>query len=390
MTRAGFLGRGSSSTVKILVTGGAGFIGSWLVDGLLEDGHSVTVLDALTPQIHGAVPHLDFGWLQAGATELVHGDVRDSELVGGILGHVEAVVHLAAETGTGQSMYRIAHYYDVNQQAVAQLFEAIGTRFRHIRRIVLASSRAIYGEGAYLLGGRLVVPEPRGVERMKAGEFEPTGPAGEPLEPTATPETAPPMPASVYAATKWANETLGRVFSDAYGIPVVALRFQNVYGERQSLRNPYTGILSIFSNRMRQGLPINIFEDGRESRDFVHVSDAVRAVRMALTLPLSGFNVINVGTGVPTSVLHVAEILRGVLGSRSRLTVTGDFRVGDIRHCYADLQRARKLLGFEPQIGIKEGLTRFCEWVTTQSVVADRSEQAMGELTHLGLGRSGS
>lgn len=376
--------------MKILVTGGAGFIGSWLVDELLEDGHAVIVLDALTPQVHGAVPHLDLGWLQDGAAEFVRGDVRDSELVDKILGRVEAVVHLAAETGTGQSMYRISHYYDVNLQALAQLFEAIGTRHRHIRRVVLASSRAVYGEGAYRLDGRLLVPEARSVKRMQAGEFEPVGPNGEPLELMPTPETAPTMPASVYAATKLANETLGRVFSDAYRIAVVALRFQNVYGERQSLHNPYTGILSIFSNRMRQGLPINIFEDGRESRDFVHVSDVVRAVCLALVKPLPGFHAINVGTGVPTSVMHVAEILHDTLGSRSELNVTGDFRAGDIRHCYADLQRARELLGFEPRIGIEEGLTRFCDWVKTQPIVADQSERAMGELTKFGLGRTGA
>jgi len=372
--------------MKILVTGGAGFIGSWLVDSLLQAGHAVTVVDNLSPQIHGALPQPDVPWLHSGQVEFIRADVRDQTVMDEVLDRVEAVVHLAAETGTGQSMYQIAHYYDVNQQATAALFEAIGTRHRHIGRVILASSRSIYGEGAYRFGDRLVVPAPRDAARMKAGQFEPTGPNGEALQLVATPEDVSPRPASVYAATKLANETLGRIFADAYGTTVMALRFQNVYGERQSLRNPYTGILSIFSNRMRQGLPINIFEDGRESRDFVHVSDVVRAIGLALEKPLSGFHALNIGSGMPTSVMAVAETLRGLLGSSSSLAVSGDFRAGDIRHCYADLSRAREVLGYEPSLNVEQGLARFCQWVLTQPVLEDRSEKAMSELARLGLG----
>ncbi len=374
--------------MKILVTGGAGFIGSWLVDSLLKDGHAVTVIDNLSPQIHGALPQPDVPWLRSGQVEFIRADVRDRTVMDEILGRVEAVVHLAAETGTGQSMYQIAHYYDVNQQATAALFEAIGTRHRHINRVILASSRSIYGEGAYRLGDKLIVPAPRETARMQTGNFEPAGPNGETLELVATPEDVTPRPASVYAATKLANETLGQIFADAYGTTVVALRFQNVYGERQSLRNPYTGILSIFSNRMRQGLPINIFEDGLESRDFVHVSDIVRAIGLALEQPLAGFHALNVGSGVPTSVMAVAETLRDLLGSTSKLAVSGDFRAGDIRHCYADLNRVREVLGFEPSLSVEQGLARFCEWVLTQPVLEDRSEKAMSELARLGLGRT--
>lgn len=374
--------------MKILVTGGAGFIGSWLVDDLLRAGHEIIVIDNLSTQIHGALPQPDVPWLRSGEVEFIRADVRDRAVMDEALGRVEAVVHLAAETGTGQSMYQIAHYYDVNQQATAALFEAIGTRHRHIGRVILASSRSIYGEGAYRLGERLVVPAPRDSARMKMGEFEPLGPGGEALTLVATPEDVMPRPASVYAATKLANETLGQIFADAYGTTVVALRFQNVYGERQSLRNPYTGILSIFSNRMRQGLPINIFEDGHESRDFVHVSDIVCAVGLALERPLSGFHAVNVGSGVPTSVMAVAETLRGLLDSTSSLAVSGDFRAGDIRHCYADLTRAREVLGFEPSLSVEQGLARFCQWVLTQPVLDDRSEKAMSELARLGLGRT--
>lgn len=376
--------------MNVLITGGAGFIGSWLVEALLADGHGIRVVDNLSPQIHGAMPRPDVSWLQGDShgVDFIRADVRDSAAMDTALSGIDVVVHLAAETGTGQSMYRIAHYYDVNQQATAALLEAIATRHRQVRKVILASSRSVYGEGAYELDGQTFIPGPREADRLKQGLFEPVGPDGQTLRLVATPETAPPYPASIYAATKLANETLGRVFSEAYGTRVVALRFQNVYGERQSLRNPYTGILSIFSNRMRQGLPINIFEDGLESRDFVHVSDVTRAISLAMQADLPAFSLINVGAGVPSAVLEVAELLRSELASTSALEVTGDFRTGDIRHCYADLTQAGKLLGFTPSVDLKQGLARFCRWVQTQAVIQDRSEQAMAELTRLGLGKA--
>lgn len=374
---------------KILVTGGAGFIGSWLVESLLAGGHSIIVVDSLSSQIHGALPHCDMPWLLNGDVEFIRADIRDKNVMNEVLGRVQAVVHLAAETGTGQSMYQISHYYDVNQQATAAMFEAIGARHRHIERVILASSRSIYGEGAYCLDNQLIVPAPRDVENMKRGFFDPMGPSGEALHLVATPENVMPRPASVYAATKLANETLGQIFADAYGTTVVALRFQNVYGERQSLRNPYTGILSIFSNRMRQNLPINVFEDGQESRDFVHVSDVVSAITLAVERPLSGFNAVNIGSGVPVSVMSVAEMLRQLLGSTSSLAVSGNFRAGDIRHCYADLGRAGEVLGYQPLLGVQQGLEKFCRWVLTQPILEDQSHKAMSELAQLGLGHSG-
>jgi dTDP-L-rhamnose 4-epimerase len=378
--------------MKIMITGGAGFIGSWLVDSLLSEGHAITVVDNLSPQIHGAAPHRDALWSigDRGGVRFIRADIRDVAAMDVALSASEAVVHLAAETGTGQSMYRVAHYYDVNQQATAALFEAIVTKHRHIRRVVLASSRSVYGEGAYRLDGQIVVPSSRDPALLRAGQFEPVGPDGETLSLIPTPESVVPFPASIYAATKLANETLGRVMAESYGLTVVALRFQNVYGERQSLRNPYTGILSIFSNRMRQGLPINIFEDGLESRDFVHVSDAVRAIRLGLDADLPPFTIANVGSGTPTSVLEVANLLRSLLGSRSELQVSGDFRAGDIRHCYADLVHARLLLGFVPDVTLARGLQAFCDWVVTQPVLEDRSTQAQQELARVGLGKSSS
>lgn len=375
--------------MKVLVTGGAGFIGSWLVEDLLKQGHSVIVIDNLSPQIHGAVPKLDISWLDGRSdVEFIRADIRDKSVIDTALAKVDAVVHLAAETGTGQSMYQIAHYYEVNQQATAYMLESIGTRHKNVRRVILASSRSIYGEGAYRLDGHIVVPQSRDGERMRSGLFEPIGPQGEILELVATPEDVTPNPSSIYAATKLANESMGRIFSEAYDVSVSALRFQNVYGERQSLKNPYTGILSIFSNRMRQGLPINIFEDGQESRDFVHVTDIVQAIVLSLESESRGYSVMNVGAGVATSVLDVATILRDQLGSSSELTITGDFRAGDIRHCYADLSRVKERLGYEVRVDINEGLRRFCQWVCTQPVMQDQSEKAMAELARLGLGKT--
>jgi dTDP-L-rhamnose 4-epimerase len=381
--------------MRVLVTGGAGFIGSSLVESLKNQGHTVKVLDCLSAQIHGdaAKARQALGRNEAWRGVIVEqADVRDQGALDRLLPDTDAVVHLAAETGTGQSMYRIAHYYDINVQATAALLELIALKHRHVRRVVLASSRAVYGEGAYRdPEGALLCPEPRSVERMRAGQFEPLGPKGEPLTLIATPESLQPKPASVYAATKLANETLGKVLSDAHGIAVTALRFQNVYGAGQSLQNPYTGILSIFSNRMRQGLAVNIFEDGKESRDFLHVSDAVRAIELALGAAAApNFAVLNIGSGTPIQVLEVAHLLRGLLSSNSELNVSGDFRAGDIRHCFADLSLARRMLGFSPRMSLEQGLREFCTWTLTQPTFTDKSDKAQRELDRLGLGRAAS
>jgi dTDP-L-rhamnose 4-epimerase len=375
--------------LKVLVTGGAGFIGSWLVDAVLSMGHEVIVVDSLSEQVHGPDPAASPTFAAiAHACDFVRADVRDASIFDQILPKVDSVVHLAAETGTGQSMYRIARYYDVNQMSTARLFESIATRNRHIRNVVLASSRSIYGEGAYELNGRLFVPPPRDRARLEAGQFEPEGPNGERLTVMPTPESAPPSPASVYAATKLANEQLGQIAAAAFGVGVTSLRFQNVYGERQSLRNPYTGILSIFANRMRQGLPINIFEDGLESRDFIHVLDVIQSIMLALRRTSPGYLVANVGSGKASTVMEVARMLKRLLCADSELRVTGDFRVGDIRHCYADLSVARRALEFEPQITLARGLERFVSWVSGQPVIEDQSDVASAELTQLGLGRT--
>jgi dTDP-L-rhamnose 4-epimerase len=378
--------------MRVLVTGGAGFIGSRLVESLVRRGHAVKVIDSLNPQIHG--DGIEVRQRLAGVPEwqnviFEHADIRDHSALERLLPNTDALVHLAAETGTGQSMYQIAHYYQVNVQATAALLELIALKYRDVRRIVLASSRAVYGEGAYRTAdGALICPEPRAKERMTAGLFEPSGMHGESLALVATPESLQAKPASVYAATKLANEQLGKIMADSHGLQITALRLQNVYGAGQSLQNPYTGILSIFSNRMRRNLPINIFEDGRESRDFVHVSDVVGAMELVLGAALTGFTVMNIGSGVPTAVMEVARLLRELLRSTSDLRVSGDFRAGDIRHCYADLTRARELLGFAPNISIEQGLAEFCAWSAQQPVFTDQSEKALGELERHGLGRT--
>jgi dTDP-L-rhamnose 4-epimerase len=376
------------SPMRVLVTGGAGFIGSWLVESLLDSGHKVTVLDSLSAQIHGELPVPGSTWFRHPNAKFKRGDIRDAALVDELLGDCDALVHLAAETGTGQSMYQIGHYYEVNVLATARMLELIGVRHRHVRRVVLASSRSVYGEGAYEVDAQMVVPEPRSAALLEAGQWELLHSDGRPLRLIPTPEAAPPRPASIYAASKLAIEQLGSVFASSYDCAVTALRFQNVYGERQSLRNPYTGILSIFANRMRQNLPINIFEDGQESRDFVHVTDVVHSLERALQSVATGYSVFNIGSGRPTTVMAVANHLSTLLKSGSPLEVTGNYRAGDIRHCYADLTRAQEALGFAPRMTLESGLQRFVDWVLTQPVLEDRSEQAQREISALGLGKT--
>jgi dTDP-L-rhamnose 4-epimerase len=374
------------SNRRVLVTGAAGFIGSWLTESLLQSGCAVNALDSLSPQIHGHVPAAAYPWLRHPSVTFKRGDIRDTALLDDMLRDCEVVVHLAAETGTGQSMYRIAHYYDVNVQATAALLESIGSRHRQVKKIILASSRSVYGEGAYDVDGNITVPPPRSRAQLSAGRWDPIHADGSVLRLVATPEWVQPRPASIYAATKLACEQLAEVFAETYGTEVIALRLQNVYGERQSLENPYTGILSIFSKRMLQGLPVSIFEDGKESRDFVHVSDAVAAITRACDCNSEGFRAVNVGSGRPTSVLDLALSMRKFLRSNSEVAVSGEFRCGDIRHCYADLTLARKLLGYEPAVSMEDGLQRFARWVSTQPMTADRSREAQLELNTRGLG----
>ncbi|WP_120716812.1 NAD-dependent epimerase/dehydratase family protein [Tsuneonella amylolytica] len=365
--------------MKIAITGGMGFIGQALARRLMNQGHAVLLIDNLSPQIHGEQPSVT---VPDGA-EFRRLDVRDVIDEPSLFEGVDAVYHFAAETGTAQSMYRIRHYVSVNEMGTAALLEALAKCERRPSRLILASSRSVYGEGAYADPrdpGRIVQPASRTPAQLAAGEWEFRTADGHPLEAVPTREDIAFAPGSVYAASKAAQELLIRSAAPALGITPVVLRFQNVYGEGQSLQNPYTGIISIFFNRARQGLPIALFEDGKESRDFIHIDDIVAGLVAALSADVPDGAAINLGAGVPTTVTDLADALLSASGHAVPVSVTGEYRVGDIRHCYADLGNARKYLGFDPQVDLAQGLMRFCAWAEGQPTFADRSEKAMAEL----------
>ncbi|WP_339414812.1 MULTISPECIES: NAD-dependent epimerase/dehydratase family protein [unclassified Pseudomonas] len=366
----------------ILVTGGAGFIGSHLVPKLLASGFKVRILDSLSVQVHGEVP-VDLEWLSSDGVEFFRGDVtRASDWERALVG-VYGIVHLAAETGTGQSMYQVAKYNEVNTQATALLLDVLGHVSHQVKRVVLASSRSIYGEGAYVhsVTNQRIFPVARSAEMLAKAQWEPVCPdTGAVLNLVATKETDLVSPASIYAATKYAQEDLLRIGCQAMGIGYAIFRLQNVYGERQSLNNPYTGILSIFSTKIRMDSQLPLFEDGEESRDFVHVDDVTDALLKGITVNPAPNAAINVGSGVATSVRTVAEELTRAFGKEPNVVVTGQFRVGDIRHNYADITRLKNLLGLEPKVTLKEGLQRFASWVLEQPLPEDQLEKANKEL----------
>lgn len=370
----------------VLVTGGAGFIGAHLSKLLLSSGFNVRILDTLSPQIHGKVPH-GLEWLEDPRVDFLRGSVTDRQTLTSALEGVAYVVHLAAETGTGQSMYEMARYNEVNSQGTAVLLDLLANSANHsVKRIVLASSRSIYGEGAYVClacgdaVGR-VFPDSRPASQLAAHRWEPLCKrCGSALTAIATKEDDRVRPASIYAATKFAQEDLVRVACEALGIGYAILRLQNVYGEGQSLQNPYTGILSIFSTRVRRGLQLTAFEDGLESRDFVHVTDVAQAMLLSLTLAKSPNTVINVGSGVATSVLDMAVCLSEALGHAPDIRVTAEYRLGDIRHNFADIDRLGEVLGYTPQVSLRDGLRRFCDWVLTQPLPEDLLDRANAEL----------
>jgi dTDP-L-rhamnose 4-epimerase len=368
----------------VLVTGGLGFIGLNLTRELVRFGDHVVILDNLSPQIHGVLPQLRDPILESPQVKIIRGDVTDVLAVGRSIVDVDAIVHLAAETGTAQSMYEVAHYNRVNSQGTAILLDCLVNSSHQVKRFVLASSRSIYGEGAYQCPNcGVVYPTSRTLETLTARDWELRCPTCHgPISPIPTSEAAKIQPASIYAATKFAQEDLVRISCAALGIGATVLRFQNVYGAGQSLNNPYTGILSIFSTRIRRSLPLPIFEDGRESRDFVHVSDVVHAIHLGLQLQTQEAEVLNVGSGVASSVLEVAQLLHSLLGGdvRSLPVTTGEFRVGDIRHCYADVSRLTRVLAWTPQIDLSTGLREFSEWVLEQPLPEDQLDQANAEL----------
>jgi dTDP-L-rhamnose 4-epimerase len=368
-------------TERVLITGGAGFIGSHLARHLLELGHSVRALDSLDPQVHpsGERPH----YLDE-EVELVEGDVRDREAVGEALRGIDSVVHLAARVGVGQSMYETADYCSVNTMGTAVLLQAMMDN--PVRRLVVASSMSVYGEGrARAADGEVAEALERDREQLERGDWEPHAPDGRGLSPEPTPESKPPSLSSVYALNKFDQERLCLLFGSSYGVPTTALRFFNVYGPDQALSNPYTGVLAIFGGRLLNGRPPLIFEDGEQRRDFVSVHDVARACGLALERESAGGRVLNVGSGESVTVRQIAERLARVTGREEiEPEVTGKYRVGDIRHCFADISRAREVLGYEPRVSLEDGMAELAEWLRGQSA-DDRVESAHGELAARGL-----
>ena len=367
---------------SILITGGAGFIGTHLARLALEAGHRVRILDNLSPQIHGEDPD----YAAPEGAEFIAGDITVRDDIERALADVDTIVHLAAETGTGQSMYEVDRYYRVNVQGSALLFDILANSEHGVRNVVLGSSRSVYGEGAYICRacnpeGARRFPEARTPDQLADHRWTPVCPeCGSEVEATATREDDRLAPASIYAATKLAQEDLVRVGCRALGIAHTILRFQNVFGEGQSLKNPYTGILSIFSTRIRLGQSLPIFEDGEETRDFVHVEDVVRALLRSVDRPVSGGATLNVGSGEPTSIMDVARLLQKIMGSEIEPHVTGQYRVGDIRHNFADVSRLEAVLGYRPEVSIDQGMRRFADWVRSQPIPEDLLDRANAEL----------
>jgi dTDP-L-rhamnose 4-epimerase len=369
---------------QILITGGAGFIGSHLADELLHQGYRVRAFDNLSPQVHG--PKAARPDYLHPEVELIVGDVRDREALRRALSGADAVYHFAAAVGVGQSMYEIARYTEINNLGTALLLETLIEK--PVERLVIASSMSLYGEGLYRApdGARLPGPE-RTPARLKASEWELRSDRGEILEPIPTPEDKPPSFSSIYALSKYDQERMALMIGRAYQIPTVALRFFNVYGIRQALSNPYTGVLAIFASRLLNNRPPLIFEDGRQRRDFVSVRDVARACRLALEVPEAAGEAFNIGSGRQYTVRQIAERMAATLGKEEiEAEITGAYRVGDIRHCFADIAHARKLLGYEPRVTLEEGLAELAAWLEGRAAT-DRVAEARAELSARGLTR---
>ncbi len=373
--------------MNILITGGAGFIGQRLSLALLAQGSTVRILDNFSPQIHvtDSLPQT-----LVNKVELIKADVRDREAMKLALTGVDTVVHLAAETGTGQSMYEIDRYFSVNVQGTATLLDLLQNDpcAKDVRSIVVASSRAIYGEGAYqCIDHGTVYPDQRKRDHMSDGQFEPACPqCGEQVSLLPTPEQAQFKPMSMYGLTKQVQEQAVLMFARTQGINAFGLRYQNVYGPGQSLKNPYTGILAVFSNLARQDQPIEIYEDGEESRDFVYIDDVIEATMRSINYSGKYVGALNVGSGQATSVMKVAQEIKAFFNSKSTIGVTGAFRVGDIRHNIADVTLTNQVLGFVPSVPFKQGLASFLSWAAEQAIEDKVAYlHSVGELEKRGL-----
>ncbi|MGB3345705.1 MAG: SDR family NAD(P)-dependent oxidoreductase [Candidatus Humimicrobiia bacterium] len=369
---------------RVLITGGAGFIGSHLVDTLLEKGYFVRVYDNLEPQVHGKSQNIpDYFNKEA---ELIVGDVRDREKLKKAINNIDVVFHLAASVGVAQSMYEIAKYTESNTMGGATLLDLIANEKHNIRKVVVASSMSVYGEGAYSCNNcGKVYPKIRSLEQFKKNDWEMKCPnCNIDVMPIPTDEDKPLFPTSIYAVSKRDHEEMFLIIGRAYQIPTVALRFFNVYGPRQALSNPYTGVAAIFSSRLMNDKPPIIFEDGNQARDFIHVSDIVQACILAIEKSEGDYQVFNVGTGRKLSVLDVANVLMDKLSFKGEPQIVNRFREGDIRHCYADISLIKKILGYEPKVKFEDGIIDLVNWVKLQKA-EDKVNFAIDILDKKGL-----
>ena len=369
---------------RVLVTGGAGFIGSHLVDILLEKGHFVRAYDNLEPQVHGESQKIP-DYLNKEA-ELIVGDVRDREKLKEAINGIDVVFHLAASVGVAQSMYEIAKYIESNTMGGATILDLIANEKHNIRKVIIASSMSVYGEGAYKCDDcGEVYPKIRSLEQFKRNDWEMKCPnCNVDVEPIPTGEDKPLFPTSIYAVSKRDHEEMFLIIGRAYQIPTVALRFFNVYGPRQALSNPYTGVAAIFSSRLMNDKPPIIFEDGNQARDFIHISDIVQACILAIDKSEGDYQVFNIGTGRKLTVLDVANVLIDKLGFKGESQIVNRFREGDIRHCYADISLAKEVLGYEPKIKFEDGIIDLVNWVKLQQA-EDKVNFALDILDKKGL-----
>jgi dTDP-L-rhamnose 4-epimerase len=366
---------------RILITGGAGFIGSHLADELLHSGHAVKVLDLLCAQVHGAEKRSP-NYLNPDV-ELVLGDVRNRAAVERALQGIDAVYHFAAAVGVGQSMYQVEHYASINDIGTAVLLEALIKL--PVERLIVASSMSVYGEGLYRSRrGVIHGAVERSPTQLRSGGWDPVDDEGAALEPIPTPESKTPTLSSVYALSKYVQERMCLMIGRAYNIPTVALRFFNVYGARQALSNPYTGVLAIFASRLLNGKAPLIFEDGEQQRDFVNVKDVVQACRLSLDAAAASDRVFNIGSGQAFTISELAERMADALGKNLEPQITGKYRVGDIRHCFADIALARATLGYLPQVSLEDGVVELADWLEGQ-LANDHVDSASAELAARGL-----
>ncbi|MHA1264581.1 MAG: NAD-dependent epimerase/dehydratase family protein [Candidatus Helarchaeota archaeon] len=373
-------------TIKtILITGGAGFIGSHLADALIEAGYSVRVLDNLSPQVHPTSPPPP-SYLNE-QVEFVKGDITDIHALSASIEGIDAIYHFAAAVGVGQSMYQINQYITVNTRGTALLLDLLVNKEHSVKKLIIASSMSIYGEGKYSCDScGIVFPTERNIDSLKAKQWDFICPdCGQPLKPMPTDEKSQLHPTSIYAQSKRHQEEMTLLIGATYGIPTTALRFFNVYGSRQSLSNPYTGVCAIFSNRLQNNLAPIIYEDGLQSRDFIHIRDLVAANILCLEKSAADHQIFNVGTGQPTTILEIAQHLLHLFHLPLKPQITGHYRKGDIRHCFADITKIRKKLGFQPTISIKKGLHDLINWVLSQPKIENNFQMVDSELEKHGL-----